>query len=126
MKIAKGGVVLRKELQDISYLEAHPESCELFKSVGCYRFFQNLQGYHQGVTEAFAKGFDGFKIQLGPVLMKIDEASIETTTEMSGEGEKWFKTTSVKEIDFRPFLKKEHQSMKWKQEIPRSYLEDKW
>jgi hypothetical protein len=126
MKIAKGGVVLRKELQDITYLEAHPEACELFKNVGCYRFFQKLQGYHQGITEAFAKIFDGVKIQLGPVLMQIDEVSIETTTKIPGEGEKWFKTTSVKEINFRPFLKKEHQNMKWQQEIPRSYLEDKW
>jgi hypothetical protein len=57
--------------------------------------------------------------------MQIDEASISTTTKMPGEGEKWFKTTSVKEIDFRPFLKKEHQNMKWQKEIPRSYLEEK-
>jgi hypothetical protein len=104
----------------------HPESCALFKGVGCYRFCQKLQGYHQGVTKAFAKSFDGFEAQLGPILMKIDEASISTATEMPVEGEKWFKTTSIKEIDFRPFLKKEHQNMKWKKEIPRSYLEEKW
>jgi hypothetical protein len=126
MKISTGGALLRKELQDASYLEAHPESCELFKSVGCYRFCHKLQGYHQGVTEAFAKSFDGFKVQLGPILMQIDEASISTTTEIPGEGEKWFNTTSIKEIDFRSFLKKEHQNMNWQKEIPRSYLEEKW
>ena len=57
--------------------------------------------------------------------MQIDEASIEATTEIPGEGEKWLKTTSVKEIYFKPFLKKEHQNMKWKKDIPRSYLEEK-
>jgi len=42
MKISTGGALLRKELQDALYLETHPEACELFKEVGCYRFFQNL------------------------------------------------------------------------------------
>jgi hypothetical protein len=39
MKISIGGALLRKELQDASYLEAHPEACELFENVGCYRFY---------------------------------------------------------------------------------------
>jgi hypothetical protein len=38
--------------------------------------------------------------------MQIDEANISATTKMPGEGEKWFKTTLVKEIDFITFLKK--------------------
>jgi hypothetical protein len=126
MKIATGGTLIRKELQDASYLEAHPEAYEFFKRVGCYMFFQKLQGYHQGVTEAFAMSFDGFKVQLRHVLMQIDEAHREIATEIHGEGEKCFKTTSVKEIDFRPFLKKEHQNMKWKKEIPRNYFEENW
>jgi hypothetical protein len=126
MKSSTGGALLRKELQDTSYLEAHPEACELFKEAGCYRFCQKLQGYHQGITEAFSKSFDGFKVQLGPVVMQIDEASVAAATKMPGEGERWFKTTSIKEVDFRSFLKEEHQNMKWQKDIPRSYLEEKW
>jgi hypothetical protein len=34
MKITTGGALLRKELQDISYLKDHPEVCEIFKEVG--------------------------------------------------------------------------------------------
>jgi len=126
MKIAKGGVILRKELQDATYIEVNIEDCDLFKNVGFYRFYQKLQGCHQGIIEVFAKIFYGVKIQLGPVLMKIDEVSIEEARNMLGEGEKLFKTTSFNEINFRPFLKKEHQNMKWKREIPISYLKDKW
>jgi hypothetical protein len=80
MKSSTGGSLLRKELQDASYIEAHHEARELFKEIGCYRFCQKLQGYHQGVTEAFSKSFDGFKVHLGPVVMQIDEASVATTT----------------------------------------------
>jgi hypothetical protein len=69
MKSSTGGALLRKELQDTSYLEAHPEYCELVKEVGCYSFYQNLQGYNQGITKAFSKNFNGFKVQLGPVVM---------------------------------------------------------
>jgi hypothetical protein len=86
MKISTGGTLLRKELQDATYLEAHPEAYEFFNNVGCYRFCQKLQGYHQGVTEVFANFFDGFKVQLGPVVMQIDEESITTSTKILGEG----------------------------------------
>jgi len=42
MKITTRGALLRKQLQDISYLEAHPEASELFKEVGCYNFYQKI------------------------------------------------------------------------------------
>jgi hypothetical protein len=64
MKITTGGALLRKELQDISYLEAHPEACELFKEVGCYRFLPKSPRVSSGITEAFSKSFDGFKFNL--------------------------------------------------------------
>jgi hypothetical protein len=92
----------------------------------CYRFCKKLQGYHQGIAEAFAKSFDGAKVQLGPLEMQIDEASVVATTEMPGEGERWFKTTSIKDIEFRSYLKPEFQSIIWQKDVPRNYLEDKW
>jgi hypothetical protein len=124
--MATGGALLRRELQDISYLESHPEICQMFKDAGCYRFCEKLQGYHQGIAEAFAKSFDGAKVQLGPLEMQIDEASIVAATEMPGEGERWFKTTAIKDIEFRSYLKPEFQSIIWQRDVPRNYLEDKW
>jgi len=75
-----GGAPLRKELDDITYLEAHPEVCQMFKDTGYYRYVQKLQGYHQGVTEAFARTFDGAKVIIGPLEMQVDESSIATST----------------------------------------------
>jgi len=37
--------------------------------------------------------------------MQIDEASIAASTGMPGEGQKWFKTTVTKNLEFRPYLK---------------------
>jgi hypothetical protein len=34
----RGGPTLRKELDDIGYLESHPKVCHLFKDAGCYEF----------------------------------------------------------------------------------------
>jgi hypothetical protein len=50
----KGGALLRKELNDITYLESHPEIFQMFRDAGCYRYCEKLQGFHQGVAEAFA------------------------------------------------------------------------
>ena len=61
----KGGPALRQELGDISYLEAHPEVCQIFKDVGCCRFCEKIQGSHQQVAEAFSLSFDGFKAFIG-------------------------------------------------------------
>jgi hypothetical protein len=64
MKISIRGALLGKELWDDSYLEAHPKSCELFKIFGCYRFYQKLQGYQQGVTKAFQRVSMGLRFNL--------------------------------------------------------------
>jgi hypothetical protein len=57
------------------------------------------------VTQDFSNTYDGCKVTIGPLEMQIDEAIIAAATEMSGEGEKWFKTTTTKNIEFIPYLK---------------------
>ena len=61
----KGGPALRHELEDISYLEAHLEVYRLFQEVGCYRFCETIQGFHQHVAKAFSLSFDGSKAVIG-------------------------------------------------------------
>jgi hypothetical protein len=124
--MASGGNLLRKEMNDVLYLESHPEIFQMFKEAGCYRYCEKLQGYHQGVVEAFAQSFDGAKVILGPMVMQIDEASVAATTEMPRQGERWFKTTVTKDIEFRSYLKPDFQSIIWQKDVPRSYLEEKW
>ena len=63
----KGGDFLRKELNDITYLESHPKIFHMFRDAGCYRFCEKLQGFHQGVVEAFALTFNGAKAIVGTI-----------------------------------------------------------
>jgi hypothetical protein len=122
----KGGTLLRKELNDITYLEAHPEIFQMFRDAGCYRFCEKLQGFHQGVAEAFALTFDGAKAKVGTIEVQVDEAIVAAATKMPRTGERWFKSTTTKDIEFRSYLKPEHKCITLKKDIPRSYLEEKW
>jgi len=123
----RGGPPLRKELDSIQYLESHPEIHRMFSYAVCLTYVHKLQeGYHQGLTKAFEKSYDGCKVTIGPLEMQINEASIASTIGMPGEGQRWFKITVTKNLEFRPFLKPEFQDIIWKRDIPTSYLEKKW
>jgi hypothetical protein len=122
----KGGTLLRKKLNDITYLEAHLEIFQMFKDGGYYRFCEKLQRFHQGVAEALALTFDGAKAKVGTIEVQVDEAIVAAATEMPRTGERWFKSTTTKDIEFRSYLKLEHKCITLKKDIPRSYLEEKW
>ena len=113
-----GGPALRQELGDISYLESHPEVCQFFKDAGCYRFCEKIHGSHQQVAEAFSLSFDGSKALIGKEEFLVDETLIVEVTELSRTGEKWFKTTTTKNVDFRSYLKHEHRDVVWKKSVP--------
>jgi hypothetical protein len=63
---------------------------------------------------------------IGQDEFEIDEALIAEVTELPTTGEKWFKTTVIKNIEFRSYLKPEHRGLIWKKDIPVSFLEEKW
>ena len=98
----------------------------MFKDAGCYRFCEKLQGFHQGVAEAFALTFDGAKARVGTIEVQVDEAIIAAATYMPRTGERWFNSTTTKDIEFRSYLKPEHKCITLKKDIPRYYLEEKW
>ena len=115
-----------KELRDISYLESHPEVCQLFNDVGCYRFCEKIQGSHQQVAEAFTLSFDGSKALIGKEEFLVDETLIEEVTELPSTGKKWFKTTITKNVEFRSYLKPEHRDIVWKKSVPSTQIEERW
>ena len=78
----KGGPAPRKELDDIHYLESHPDVCQLFKDAGCYNFCEKLQISHQQMAEAFALTFDGRKIVIGQDEFQVDESLIGEVTKL--------------------------------------------
>ena len=114
----KGGHALRHELGDIIYLDSHPEVCEFFRDVGCYKFCEKVQGSHQQIAEAFALSFDGSKALIGKEEFLVDETLIAKVAELSRIGEKWFKTTITKNVEFRSYLKPEHRNVVWKKSVP--------
>ena len=116
----KGGPTLRKELGDINYLEAHPEVCQFFKDAGCYKFCEKIQGSHQQVVEAFSLSSNGYKEIIGKEEFLIDETLIAEVTELPSTGEKCFKTTIPKDVEFRSYLKPEHRGVVWKKSVPSS------
>ena len=118
----KGGPALRQELGDIIYLEAHPEVYKLFQDAGCYKFCEKIQGSHQQVAEAFALSFDGSKEIIGKEEFLIDETLITEVTELPSIGEKWFKTTIPKDVEFRSYLKPKHRGVVWNKSVPSSWL----
>ena len=121
-----GGPSLRQELGDIGYVKSHPEVCQFFKDVGCYRFCEKIQGSHQQVAEAFALSFNGSKALIGKKEFQVDETLIVEVLKLPRTGDKWFKTTITKDVEFRSYLNPEHKNMVWKKIIPSTWIEEKW
>ena len=76
------------------------------------------------MAEAFALSFDGSKEFIGKEEFLIDETLVTNVTELPSTGEKWFKTTIPKDVEFRSYLKPEHRGMVWKKSVPSSWMEE--
>ena len=122
----KGGLALKQELGDISHLESHPKVYQFFKDECYYRFCEKIQGSHQQVAEAFALYFDGSKAMIGKEEFQVDETLIVEVAELPITGEKWFKTTITKNVEFRSYLQPEHKYVVWKKRVPSTWLEERW
>jgi hypothetical protein len=108
MERKQGGLLLRKELDNLSFLHSHPEVQKRFSDARCMTYVEKLQeGYHQAIAETFAKSYDGKKAIVGSLELIVDEASIASTIGLPRTGQSWFKTTVTKNLDFRSYLKKE-------------------
>ena len=56
----------------------------------------------------------------------VDETLITEVNELPRIGEKWFKTTITKDVEFRSYLKPEHREVVWKKSVPSTWLEERW
>lgn len=118
---------MKKELDSLSYLQTFPNVHRRFADVGCLEFVERLQvGHHVGVTESFAKSYDGCNIVVGSLKFIVDEGTITTAIGIPRSGETWFKTTLTKNLEFRSYLKEEFQGIVWKKSIPVAYLKEEW
>ena len=78
------------------------------------------------MAKSFALSFDGSKAVTGREEFQVDEALIAEVAELPRAGKKWFKTTIMKDVEFRSYLKPEHKNVVWKKIIPSTWLEEKW
>jgi hypothetical protein len=119
--------LLRKELDSLSFLQAHPQVQKRFSDSGCMGYVEKLQnGCHQTTAEAFAKSYDGNKACVGSLEIIVDEATIAIATNLPRSGQSWFKTTTTKNLNFRAYLKEEFKNVTWKKSMLVSHLEDEW
>ena len=56
----------------------------------------------------------------------MDETLIVEVTKLPRTGEKWFKTTITKNVEFRSYLKPKHRNVVWKKSVPSTWLEEIW
>jgi hypothetical protein len=123
----RGGLLLKRELNNLSFLESHPEVQRHFLNAGCMEFVKRLQtGYHQATAEAFAMTFDGSRARVGSVEIKVDEESIAAATGLPMTGQRWFKTTALKNQDFKFYLKDGYKHKAWSKGMLVSYLDEEW
>jgi hypothetical protein len=123
----RGGLLLKRELNNLSFVESHPEVQRHFSNAGCMEFVKRLQiGYHQTTAEAFAMTFDGNRARVGSVEIKVDEKFIAVATGLPMTGQRWFKTTAPKNLDYRVYLKDGYKHKAWTKGMLVSYLDEEW
>jgi len=106
MERKQGGLLLRKDLYNLSFLQSYPEVQKRFSDAGCMTYVERLQeGYHQETAEIFSKSYDGRKDTVASLELIVDEASIASATSLPRTGQSWFKTTVTKNLDVRVYLK---------------------
>jgi hypothetical protein len=123
----RGGLLLKRELNNLSFLESHPEVQRHFSNAGCMEFVKRLQsGCHQATAEAFAMTFDGNRARVGFVEIKVDKKLIAAATGLPMTGQRWFKTTAPKNQDFKSYLKDGYKHKAWSKGMLVSYLDEEW
>ena len=122
----RGGLIVRVVLEGASFLDAYPSCRVIFKVGGWYDYYKSLSGHHPPVSRAFAKSFDGEKVEFKIFMLRVTKASIAEATSLSTDGEKWFKRASLKPSDFNYLLVSDHKNTDYKKGIPRVWVKQEF
>ena len=87
----KSGTCLRNEPEGVDILLKHKEVEQAFKQVGCWNFFEKLQGGHAQTTKEFSLNFIGLNSKVGMLEFASLPEVISTVTEIPRGQESWFK-----------------------------------
>ena len=87
----KSGKVNRAEPTDLTWIQQVPDCAELFEQAGWLRFFKKIDGFNTQVSCKFSKGLKEDMIMMDALKFKLTVELIAEATEISNEGEHWFK-----------------------------------
>jgi hypothetical protein len=77
----QGGQLMRKELDNLFFLQSYPEVKKCFSDVGYMTYVGRLQeGCHHAITEVFSKYYDGGKATVGLLELIVDEVVVASAT----------------------------------------------
>ena len=107
-------------------MDAYPACSDIFKRRGWYEYCRGLSGHHVEVSKAFARSFNGEKVEFKSLTLIVIEQSIAEVTGLPIEGDKWFKRVSLMPSDFNYLLVSHHKNLDWHKGIPRVWLKQEF
>jgi hypothetical protein len=87
--------VVKLEPEGTELLETYLQMAQIFRDVGWFEFLTTFQGHEEQVSLAFAQNFDGYKVEIGKLLMLVTEQTIAKDCRLVVRGERWWKKEHV-------------------------------
>ena len=103
--MGKSGKVNRSEPTSVALVNEHVK--QLFKIASWYGFLSKFSSENIVVAQAFAQSFDGKMVTVGSRTFEMTELVIARATQLSIDGETWFKGKPWFVKDLTSYLKSE-------------------
>jgi hypothetical protein len=121
-KKMSGSLVIFKPT-NTSLIEQDPNHVDSFKHMGCWRFFQKLQGHHLEVSRDFVQNYKSGKTKFGPLEIHVIEDMIAEVIDIPRTREQWFKEKRIEKEDWcQDMLRPEHRGVDLVKGVPRKWI----
>ena len=122
--MGKSGKVNRSELANLVLVDEHVK--QLFKTTDCHCFLSKFSRENITVAQAFVKSFDGKTVTVGSRTFEMTKLVIARATQLSLDGEMWFKGKALFSKDLTSYVKSEFVDVNWGPNVPLFYFKDEW
>lgn len=122
--MGKSEKVNRSEPASVVLVNEHVK--QLFETTSWYHFLSKFSGENIVVAQAFAESFDGKTVTVGSRTFKMTKLIIARATQLSIDGEMWFKGKPLFSEDLTSYIKSEFVEVNWGSTIPLFYFKDEW
>jgi len=121
------GKILRAEPEGSKFLDGYPQFKDALQKAKWLKFIQKFKGYHKEVTKAFARSFNGNKVEIGDLQFTVTESSLAQAAAFPRTGERWFKNRSVEDQEWKKILKNLGMDTTiFTKGIPVSVIKEEW